>query len=260
MDQGCQVTTAAIQNVFRQRGIEITEAEANSRSAKAAHKADATSKKSALRHVMLTTCAEKWKAATGAEPTEWDLEALWKTFAAAVRDEVSKAKAVRSAADVVRTFQRTGTKVAITSDFGSDQMEPWLRVAHAEGFEFDGSLSCADVPNPGSSSTWMCVPPAPWRCHTLAAQMNIFPMDSIVRVSSTDYGIEEGLNAGMWTVALTTTGVMSPLRLGESEAERADRVSGGFYRLGAHFVIDGIWALPRVIDEITARMNRGEKP
>jgi beta-phosphoglucomutase-like phosphatase (HAD superfamily) len=117
MDQGCQVTTAAIQNVFRQRGIEITEAEANSRSAKAAHKADATSKKSALRHVMLTTCAEKWKAATGAEPTEWDLEALFKEFPRVVSDRLNTTKPINGAVEVVNGLKAKGCKVAITSNF-----------------------------------------------------------------------------------------------------------------------------------------------
>ena len=36
-----------------------------------------------------------------------------------------------------------------------------------------------------------------------------------------------------------------------------------YYRLsgaGAHYVIDGIWGLPDVLDEIDERLARGDKP
>ena len=51
------------------------------------------------------------------------------------------------------------------------------------------------------------------------------PMGTTIRVSSTPYGIEEGLNAGMWTVAVSTTGLAEPFQSGaESEQKRQKRV------------------------------------
>lgn len=87
------------------------------------------------------------------------------------------------------------------------------------------------------------------------------PMGTTIRVSSTPYGIEEGLNAGMWTVAVSTTGLAEPFQSGaESEQKRQKRVNNKFYQLGCHYVIDGIWELPTTIEAIEARMANGESP
>jgi len=260
MDDGCKATNEAIKQLFREKGVDITDEEAGS-GCDTLVGTDNTSKKSHLRHVLLQVCKDKWQAVTGAAPTEWDLEALFKEFARAIRDEVHKVKPVRGAVEVATGLQARGIKVAIASDFNAEAMDPWMRVAHANKFEVDGSMSCADVPNPGREGGFACVPPEPWRCLALAARLGIYPMDTCVRVSHTMYGIEEGLNAGMWTIACATTGPAVPLNgPGDTEALKAKRIQDGFYKLGCHYVIDGIWDLPAAMADIEAKMARGVKP
>lgn len=260
LDETCSTTAAAVKQLFKEKGVDISEEEAASGNGSLAG-ADATTKKSHLRHVLFSTCADKWKAATGAEPTEWDLEALFKEFARCVRDCAHKCKAVTGAVDCVSMLQGKGIKVGITSDFNAEGMEPWMRIAHANGIEVDAAMSCADVANPGGrDGPFVCVPPEPWRCYALAARLNIFPTDTCVRVSHTTYGVEEGLNAGMWTVGLKTGPPVPFSGPGETEPQKNRRVEDGFYSLGCHYVIDGVWDLPRVMDDIEARMARGDKP
>jgi phosphonoacetaldehyde hydrolase len=125
----------------------------------------------------------------------------------------------------------------------------------------DEAMSCADVPNPGRDG-FKVVLPDPWRCYALAAKLGVQgPMGTTIRVSTTTYGIEEGLNAGMWTVALSTTGLIEAFKNGaESDERRKKRVANKFWQLGCHYVIDGPADLPATVEAIEARMSAGETP
>jgi len=261
LDHGCMVTVNAIRSLFQERGIEITDFEAASNMGDKLVGTDVTCKKTHLRHVLMNVCADKWKATKGSAPTEWDLESLFKDFSRIIVDEVKTVKPVSGAQDAIKSIKDLGLKVAVAANFTGDACDAWLRHTNFHGFEIDGCMSCADVPNPNREGTFSCVLPDPWRCMALAANLGIFPMSTIIRVSTTKNGIEEGLNAGMWTVALSTTGLVEPfIHSGEKEPARTRRVQEGFYRLGCHYVIDGIWELPRTIDQISARMSQGESP
>ena len=88
-----------------------------------------------------------------------------------------------------------------------------------------------------------------------------------MKVGDTVPDIAEGLNAGMWTVAVALTGnelgltteelaALSPDEL-ETRRERAHlRLADA----GAHYVIDGIWSLPQVLEDIDQRLDSGEQP
>jgi len=260
LDHGCMVTVNAIVALFAEKGVTITDVEAASKQ-EGLVGTDITSKKSQLRHVLMNVCKGKWEAATGSAPTEWDLEALFKEFPRLVLDNLKTTKPVAGAVDAVRALQAKGLKVAIASNFSGEAKDAWARTAHFHGIEPDASMACAEVPNPGRTEAFSCVLPEPWRCMALAGTLGIFPMCGGIRVSSTQFGCEEGLNAGMWTVALKATGLVSAFNHpGETEAQRQKRVAEGFYAVGCHYVVDGIWELPKVVEDIEARMCRGESP
>jgi phosphonoacetaldehyde hydrolase len=103
--------------------------------------------------------------------------------------------------------------------------------------------------------------PAPWMIFRAAERLNAFPLSSIIVVDDTPVGIEAGLNAGAWTVAVTRTG--NSLGLSEDEVARldpSDRVTRlasadqDFRSIGAHYVIESVADLLPVIEDITARL------
>jgi phosphonoacetaldehyde hydrolase len=65
--------------------------------------------------------------------------------------------------------------------------------------------------------------------------MQVYPMKAIVKVGDTVSDIEEGLNAGTWTVGVSATGNCSRQTLQDA---------------GAHFVIDSVADLMPVIDKV----------
>ena len=109
--------------------------------------------------------------------------------------------------------------------------------------------------------------PEPWMALHSAMELRVYPPAAIVKVGDTIPDIEEGLNAGMWTVAVALTGnelglnaedlaALPPATL----AERREQARARLMAAGAHDVIDGIWALPAVIEEIETRLAAGERP
>ena len=92
-------------------------------------------------------------------------------------------------------------------------------------------------------------------------------MEAIVKVGDTLPAIDEGLNAGMWTIGLAKTG--NEIGLNEQEiAElpadelkaKLERAYKRMYQTGAHYVVDAISDVPPLLDEINARLSHGERP
>lgn len=80
-------------------------------------------------------------------------------------------------------------------------------------------------------------------------------------------GIAEGLNAGMWTVGVAVTGNETGLSPEEwavlSAADRHAKRSAATTRLrgaGAHYVVDGVASLMDCVQDVEARLARGERP
>ncbi len=109
--------------------------------------------------------------------------------------------------------------------------------------------------------------PYPWMCYENATRLGVYPMQAMVRVGDTVVDIEEGLNAGMWTVGLSMTGNLLGLKNSDVKSlparEKNDarqRIENQLYQGGAHYVIDGIWDLPKILDDINFRQAQGGRP
>ena len=104
-------------------------------------------------------------------------------------------------------------------------------------------------------------------CVQNAMQLGVYPFAACVKVDDTIPGIEEGLNAGMWTIGLAKTG--NEIGLNEEEINRLnpkvlqtqlEAVYQRMHQSGAHYVVNGIWDVPDVLDDIQSRLTRGECP
>jgi phosphonoacetaldehyde hydrolase len=104
-------------------------------------------------------------------------------------------------------------------------------------------------------------------CLQNAINLQTYPMEAMVKIGDTLPDIEEGLNAGMWTVGLAKTGN----ELGLTEAQVAalepetrqaklDRAYKRMHQTGAHYVVDGISDVPPLLDAINVRLAAGERP
>jgi phosphonoacetaldehyde hydrolase len=92
-------------------------------------------------------------------------------------------------------------------------------------------------------------------------------MEAMVKIGDTISDIEEGLNAGMWTIGLTKSGNSLGLSLDETDRldpeilkNRLSEIEISMREAGAHYVVEGIWACLPIISDINKRLYRGKQP
>jgi len=89
----------------------------------------------------------------------------------------------------------------------------------------------------------------------------------VVKVDDTAPGLQEGINAGCWTVGVAASGNALGwswdqwVAASEDEREGATKVAAQQLReAGAHEVIDSVADLKHALERIEARIFRGERP
>ena len=95
--------------------------------------------------------------------------------------------------------------------------------------------------------------------------MDVYPLSAMVKIGDTVADVEEGNNAGLWTIGLTKSG--NEVGLSLAEAENADpqwlkdRISFAGNKLldaGADFVAEGVWDCWPILEEIDRRIAQKE--
>jgi phosphonoacetaldehyde hydrolase len=104
-------------------------------------------------------------------------------------------------------------------------------------------------------------------CLQNAINLGVDCVAACVKVDDTIPGVEEGLNAGMWTVGLAISGNEVGLSLKDWQAlpqdeqkVRRERAYRRMLQSGAHYVVDTIADLMPCIEDIETRIRRGERP
>jgi phosphonoacetaldehyde hydrolase len=252
MDYGCYAPAVVFVEVYKRKQVPISIQEA--RVPMGAHKKVHIRKISQIEAV-----AQRWEEVHHRRPTEEDIEAMFQEFIplqlACLADY---ADLIPGTLEAVKDFRGRGLKIGSTTGYTGDMMALLLNEARRRGYEPDATVCATDVP---------AGRPEPWMCLQNAMHLRIFPMEAIVKVGDTLPDIEEGLNAGMWTIGLAKTG--NEVGLNESEINQlpADvlktKLAVAYQRMqqtGAHYVVDGISNVPPILDDINARLARGERP
>jgi phosphonoacetaldehyde hydrolase len=128
--------------------------------------------------------------------------------------------------------------------------------AREQGLQPDLSLCPDDVP---------AGRPAPWMCYLSAVRLGVFPLWQMVKIGDTPSDVEEGRNAGMWTIGITRTGNEVGLTAAEWEstapAERHSLLTAADTRLAAaHYRAEAVADCLPLLEDIGLRIARGERP
>ncbi len=110
--------------------------------------------------------------------------------------------------------------------------------------------------------------PKPFMVYKNLDMLDVHPIQSVVKVDDTVSGVGEALEAGCWGVGVSRYSNYMDInsldeadRLPAAEIERRHEKTRDILRkAGAHYVIDSVADLPPVIDDINARLARGERP
>lgn len=165
---------------------------------------------------------------------------------------IGYAKVIPGAVEVTAALRARGIKIAGTTGYTRSMLDQLKTLAAAQGYSTDRSLTPEAV---GAGR------PFPWMCFQLAIDLRIYPLAHCVKIGDTPSDIEEGLNAGMWTIGLTRSG--NSIGLTEAEwkaldpAAQSALLAAADYELrqaGAHFTAESIAHVLPFIDEIESRI------
>ena len=252
VDYGCFAPTAVFVKVFASRGVAITLAEA--RAPMGLMKRDHIAAVARLPAV-----AQRWREVHGCDCADQDVDALFADFIPQQMAVLAEnAQPIPGAVQAVAALRGMGLRIGSTTGYTRPMMERLAPLVAQNGYAPDATVCPDDVP---------AGRPYPWMIYENAKRLGVYPMEAVVKVGDTLPDIEEGLNAGCWTVGLTVSGnefglteaevaALAPDELAARRAAVEDRMA----RAGAHLVVDGVWDLLPVVEEINRRLARGERP
>ncbi|HEX9583528.1 MAG TPA: phosphonoacetaldehyde hydrolase [Gammaproteobacteria bacterium] len=252
MDFGCMAPAVVFVEVFKRKQVPITIEEA--RAPMGAHKRVHIQKITELEAVR-----RRWQETHGRLPGDEDVEAMFADFVPLQLDCLSTYSAlIPGTLETVAELRSRGIRIGSTTGYLPDMMEINRRDAEKQGYVPDSTVCAGDVP---------AGRPYPYMCLQNAINLQITTVHGCVKIDDTVPGVEEGLNAGMWTIGLAVSGNEVGLTLdewnalsGEEQKARRERACTRIRQCGSHYVVDTIADVMPCIDDIQARIARGEKP
>ena len=252
VDFGCLAPAAVFQRIFADAGVPVAVAEA--RAFMGRHKRDHIEAMLAMPAIR-----RRWQDAHGREPGEADVDRLFADFVpkqlAALEDNRAL---IPGAVETAKELRRRGIAIGSTSGYTHAMMNRVTESATASGYAPDAVVAVDEVRRGR---------PSPFMAQRAMELLDVWPAAACVKVGDTVSDVEEGLNAGMWTVSLAVSGNEVGLSLTDwqtlsPERQQAlrDTATTRLASAGAHRVIDTIADLPPALDAIDAALGRGEQP
>ncbi len=248
IDFGCMAPVEALVDVFAAEGLTLTAAEARADMGKA--------KLDHVRAILAAPgVAARWQAAKARVAGEEDVAALYARLEPAMEAAATRAAVlIPGAAATVGSLRQLGVRIGSGTGYTRAMMRGIEPAAAAQGYAPEVIICAGETPSGR---------PAPFMSWAAMIAMNVWPANACIKVDDAPVGIEEGRNAGCWTVGLSGSGNEVGLDLASYRAlgagERQAAIAHAETRLkaaGADFVIEDISQLLPVVYEIARRIAR----
>lgn len=233
VDFGCMTPVMAFKNAFLEKGINLTLDEIREPMGKL--KRDHTETLLNLPQVQV-----QWQEKYGQVPTEADVDAIYERFEALLFEDLAENSSLKpDTLAVYNELRDQGYNIGTTTGYTSSMMEVVKDVAAKAGYAPDFIATADLVGNLGR--------PYPYMVYANMAHFKTKSVDEVVKVGDTISDIEEGLNAGVYTVAVVVGSSEMGLSLTEYEAlTKAEqetliqKVTDKFYQAGADLCVNDL--------------------
>jgi phosphonoacetaldehyde hydrolase len=249
VDYGSIAPVLALQSLFAQHGVPLSREDAR--------RDMGLLKRDHIRSILeLPNIRKEWKKRTGKEPDEATVHSLFEEFGPLQMKIIGQhSHVIDGVAETVNSWQERGLRIGSTTGYTREMLAPVLNQAAHEGYRPNASV-CPDEVGAGR--------PAPWMLMRNAQLLDVYPPTACVKIGDTISDIEEGRNAGMWTIGLTRTGNMIGLdvssweQLPEFEQRFQLKVAEDRMRhAGAHFIAESIPACDHILSVIEQNIAEG---
>jgi phosphonoacetaldehyde hydrolase len=252
VDFGSQAPVKALKQLFADENIQITDAQAR-------EPMGSEKREHIARILAMPPVQSQWQDRHGRPSDETDIDRLYEAFAplqlATIRRSLDL---IPGTEGVLQQLPRLDMQIAFNTGYSREMAEPVLSLLQDSGV-VPASVVCGpEVPK---------ARPAPHMALRNLIDSGASAVHRCVKVDDSESGIEEGRNAGMWTVGVAVSGNALGLSLAEwqalSDDERSDRRQRASERLrkaGAHHVIDSVADLLPCLERIEHAMTEGVRP
>lgn len=249
VDFGSVAPARTLQRLFAASGIGLSQAEIRGDMG--------LPKKEHIRTILrLARVRKEWDKLHGRIPSDADVEEMFARFVALQLACLSEySTLIPGVIEIVQRLRARGLKIGSTTGYTRAMLDILLEASAKQGYVPDCSLAPEDV---GSGR------PHPFMLYEIAVRMRIYPMSALVKIGDTPADIQEALNAGAWAVGVAGTGNGIGLPLAEFERLRASekeqrlvQARAELQNAGAHYVIDTLAEVPKLIEAIDAELGSG---
>jgi phosphonoacetaldehyde hydrolase len=238
IDYGSLAPVEVFRAVFQKIGIEVTEAEARGPMGQA--------KIDHIRAMLqMDRIQAKWQAIFGRPSRQEDVEDLYENFLPLQKTVLADhSEVIPGVPQAIASLRQGGLRIGSTTGYTRELMDVVEPLAAAQGYAPDATV-CSDEVASGR--------PAPWQVYRAAEKLGVYPMTQLAVVDDSIAGIQSGLHAGCWTIAVAMTGNALGLDRAGCEAlsasdleERLEQIAERFLSQGAHMVVRSVADLPTI--------------
>ena len=252
VDHGSNAPVLALKTLFSKHGIDLK--------SKDARREMGLLKRDHIRAILnLPNIHQEWLALKGHAPVEADVLSLFEEFGPLqMRIIAEHSQLIEGVVPVIAAWQQAGLRIGSTTGYTRSMLLPVIEQAAQGGYYPDASV-CPDEVGTGR--------PSPWMLARNAQLLDVYPPAACVKIGDTISDIEEGKNAGMWTVGLTRTGNLVGLDYEAwqhlHEAEKQNMLAEAkkvMQAAGADFIAESLTECEQILREIDHRITSGIKP
>src|ERR1700722_18758115 len=191
VDHGSLAPVNALENIFREFGVNAPRS--------VVRRYMGLAKKDHIRKMLEEPeLKEQWISLHHAPPQERDVEQMYAKFEPQMMEVLAGyATVISGVPQAVEEMRARGIRIAGTTGYTRPMLDRLEALAAQQGYRTDRSLAPEDA---GGGR------PFPWMCYRLAIDLRIYPLSCCVKIGDTESDINEGRNAGMWTIGITRSG------------------------------------------------------
>jgi phosphonoacetaldehyde hydrolase len=250
VDFGSLAPARTLQQVFASAGIQLNDAE--TRRDMGLPKKDHIS-----RILSIPRVRDAWQSLRGQVPTPADVEEMYQAFIPLQLSCLGEySTLIPGVVDSVQHCRGRGLKIGSTTGYTRPMLDLLLKKSAQAGYKPDCSIAPEDV---GTGR------PHPFMLFENAVRLQVYPLAAIAKVGDTPADVQEGLNAGAWSIGVAGTGNAIGLAFNQFQAlpaaDQRSRLSDARFELeraGAHYVVDTLADLDPVLDDIDARLKSAD--
>ncbi len=250
VDHGSMAPVLALQTLFAKHGVKL--------SSEDARRDMGLLKRDQIRAILARpNVGADWRAVTDRDPGEAEVSSLFEEFGPLQLQIIEQhSQLIPGVAEVVNGWQGRGVRIGSTTGYTRAMLAPVVAQAARQGYRPDCSV-CPDEVGAGR--------PAPWMLMKNAQLLDVYPPSACVKIGDTIVDIEEGKNAGMWTIGLSRTGNLIgldraqweqlPAATKEAELGRARKI---LLDAGADYVVEDLASCNEALANIEDCLRNGK--